>query len=166
VDRREVLTSLSLCSVFTPLGWSQRVGDRYALPVSRQHKQEARHATTFLSKSGRKGGSCRRYTDFSCQPGSRPDPRVAALGIISSDDILASVPAMTTVLRVALIATLFATRCLAQTGAVTFYTPGNSAKGVAASLLPRSQQPFTGWLFDGPQRLVHVRPGRFMKPHT
>jgi hypothetical protein len=84
------------------------------------------------------------------------------MGMISSGDILASVPTMTTVLRVALIATLFAPRCLAQTGTVTFYTPGNSAKSVAASLLPKSQQPFTGWLFDGPQRLAHVRSGRFM----
>jgi hypothetical protein len=75
-----------------------------------------------------------------------------------SGDILASVPTMTTVLRVALMATLFATRCLAQTGTVTFYTPGNSAKSVAASLLPKSQQPFTGWLFDGPQRLVTCDP--------
>ncbi len=72
---------------------------------------------------------------------------------------------MNTVLRVALIVTLSATSCLAQTGSVTFYTPGNSAKNVATSLLPRSQQPFTGWLFDGPQRLAHVSPGRFMTFH-
>jgi hypothetical protein len=72
---------------------------------------------------------------------------------------------MTSVLRVALMATLFATRCLAQTGTVTFYTPGNSTKSVAAGLLPKSQQPFTGWLFDGSQRLAHVRPGRFMTFH-
>ena len=87
------------------------------------------------------------------------------MDMISPGDILASVPAMTTVLRVALIAALFAARCPAQTGTVTFYTPGNSAKSVAASLLPKSQQPFTGWLFDGPQRLAHVRPGRFMTFH-
>jgi len=73
---------------------------------------------------------------------------------------------MTTVFRIALIATLFATRCLAQTGTVTFYTPGVSAKNVAAaSFIPKSQQPFTGWLFDGPQRLAHMRPGRFMTFH-
>jgi hypothetical protein len=48
---------------------------------------------------------------------------------------------------------------------VTFYTPGNSAKSLASSVLPRSEQPFTGWLFDGPQRLAHVRPGRFMTFH-
>jgi hypothetical protein len=75
------------------------------------------------------------------------------------------VSAMSPVLRVVLIATLFATRCLAQTGTVIFYTPGNSAKSVAASLLPKSRQPFTGWLFDGPQRLAHVRPGRFITFH-
>lgn len=85
--------------------------------------------------------------------------------MISPADILASVRTMTSVLRVALITTLIATRCLAQTGTVTFYTPGNSAKRLAASLLPKSQQPFTGWLFDGPQRLVHMRPGRFMTFH-
>ena len=72
---------------------------------------------------------------------------------------------MTTLVRIALIATLAATRCLAQTGNVTFYTPSNSAKSVAAGLLPRSQQPFTGWLFDGPQPLAHLRPGRFMTFH-
>ncbi len=52
-----------------------------------------------------------------------------------------------------------------QTGTVTFYTPGNSVKSVSAGLLPRSQQPFTGWLFDGTQRLAHVSPGRFMTFH-
>jgi hypothetical protein len=87
------------------------------------------------------------------------------MGMVSPGAILTSVPAMTPVLRVVLIATLFATRCLAQSGTVTFYTPGNSAKSVGASLLPKSQQPFTGWLFDGPQRLAHVRPGRFMTFH-
>src|SRR5579872_1399674 len=72
---------------------------------------------------------------------------------------------MKTLLCVALIATLFVPSCLAQTGAVTFYTPGYSVKNVSAGLLPRSQQPFTGWLFDGPQPLAHVRPGRFMTFH-
>jgi len=69
---------------------------------------------------------------------------------------------MTALLRFVLIGTLSAASCLAQTGTVTFYTPGNSAKGEAASLLPKSKQPFTGWLFDGPQRMAHVHPGRFM----
>src|SRR6185369_6571548 len=72
---------------------------------------------------------------------------------------------MRTLLRVALIAMLSNSSCLAQTGTVTFYTPGNSVKSVSAGLLPRSQQPFTGWLFDGTQRLAHVSPGRFMTFH-
>jgi hypothetical protein len=72
---------------------------------------------------------------------------------------------MKTVLRVALIAILFVPSGFAQTGTVTFYTPGNSVKSTAAGLLPRSQQPFTGWLFDGTQRLAHVRPGRFITFH-
>jgi hypothetical protein len=72
---------------------------------------------------------------------------------------------VTTPLRLALIAILSAASCLAQTGAVALYTQGNSAKSVAAGVLPSSQQPFTGWLFDGPQRLAHVRPGRFMIFH-
>jgi len=73
---------------------------------------------------------------------------------------------MTTALRLALIAMMLSLiPCFAQTGTVTFYTPGNSAKSVAAGLLPRSQQPFTGWLFDGQQRLAHVRPNRFMTFH-
>lgn len=65
-------------------------------------------------------------------------------------------------LRASLIATLSATCCLAQAGMVTFYTPSNSVKSATAGVLPRSQQPFTGWLFDGSQRLAHVRAGRFM----
>ena len=72
---------------------------------------------------------------------------------------------MKTVFRLALIATLFVASCLAQTGTVTFYSPGNSVKSTTASLLPTSQQPFTGWLFDGPQPLVHVQPGHFMSFH-
>ena len=73
---------------------------------------------------------------------------------------------MKTPFRVALVAVLLSVpSCFAQTGTVTFYTPGNTVKSVAASLLPRSQQPFTGWLFDGTQRLAHVSPGRFMTFH-
>jgi hypothetical protein len=55
--------------------------------------------------------------------------------------------------------------CMAQTGTVTFYTPGNNAKSTAAGLLPRSRQPFTGWLFDGSQRLAHVQAGRVITLH-
>lgn len=72
---------------------------------------------------------------------------------------------MNTFFSVALIAILSASGCFAQTGTVVFYTPGNSVKSVAAGLLPRSQQPFTGWLFDGPQRLAHVQASRFMVFH-
>jgi hypothetical protein len=73
---------------------------------------------------------------------------------------------MNVYLRTALIAVFSATSCLAQTGTVIFYTSGGSAKSLVAGLyLPKSQQPFTGWLFDGPQRLARVRPGRFMDFH-
>jgi len=57
---------------------------------------------------------------------------------------------------------LSAATCAAQTGTVTFYTPGNTLKSETASLLPKSEQPFTGWLFDGEQRLAHVQRGRFV----
>lgn len=72
---------------------------------------------------------------------------------------------MTTCFRVFLITIVLAIPCFAQSGTVIFYTDAYSAKNTAASLLPRSQQPFAGWLFDGPQPLVHVRPGRFMAFH-
>jgi hypothetical protein len=52
-----------------------------------------------------------------------------------------------------------------RSAVVTFYTPGNTAKSVAAGLLPRSHQPFTGWLFDGRQRLAHIQHNRFMTLH-
>lgn len=69
---------------------------------------------------------------------------------------------MTTLIRLAFFAALSAVPGLAQTGTVTFYTPGNTFRSATAGFLPRSRQPFTGWIFDGSQRLVHVRPGRFM----
>jgi len=72
---------------------------------------------------------------------------------------------MKTLLRVALVATLSAASCFAQTGTVTFYTPGNSVKSASAGVLPKSHQPFTGWLFDGTQQLAHVSPGRFITVH-
>lgn len=73
---------------------------------------------------------------------------------------------MVTFLRLALIAMLLpVAHCLAQTSTVTFYTPSNTVKSTAAGLLPRSRQPFTGWLFDGPQPLAHFRPGRFITLH-
>jgi len=73
--------------------------------------------------------------------------------------------AMMTFLRVVLIGLLLIPSCLAQKATITFYTPGNSVKNVSAGLLPKSRQPFTGWLFDGPQRLAHVSPGRFITLH-
>ncbi len=76
---------------------------------------------------------------------------------------------MKTFLRVALIATLSATCCLAQTGTITFYSQGISAKSEASVFLPKSEQPFGGlqggWLFDGPQRLARIRMGRFATFH-
>jgi len=73
---------------------------------------------------------------------------------------------MNTLLRVALIAAISVAPCLGQNGTVIFYTPGESVKSVTAGLLlPKSHQPFTGWLFDGPHQLAHVRPGRFMIFH-
>ena len=82
---------------------------------------------------------------------------------------LAWVPAMTLGLRIALIAALSVTYCLAQTGTVTFYSRSISAKNVATEFLPESEQPFGGlqggWLLDGPQRLARVRMGRFITFH-
>jgi photosystem II stability/assembly factor-like uncharacterized protein len=73
---------------------------------------------------------------------------------------------MSKFLRIVLIATLYVTPCLAQTGTVTFYTPRNTVKSEAAGVtLPRSRQPFNGWVFDGPQRLAHMHVGRFMTFH-
>jgi hypothetical protein len=69
-------------------------------------------------------------------------------------------------LRAVLIAAVLVRPSLAQTGTVIFYTDANSAKKITAGLLlPKSQQPFTGWLFDGSQRLAHVRPRRFIAFH-
>jgi hypothetical protein len=72
-------------------------------------------------------------------------------------------------LRIALIAALFTTCCLAQTGTVTFYSANVSAKSEGQILLPKSEQPFGGlqggWIFDGSQRLARVRIGRFVTFH-
>ncbi|MGB6975550.1 MAG: hypothetical protein WBD67_12785 [Terracidiphilus sp.] len=76
---------------------------------------------------------------------------------------------MTSLLRFALIAILSATSCLAQTGTVTFYSQGLSAKNAATAFLPKSEKPFGGmqggWLFDGTQRLARIRAGRFVIFH-
>jgi hypothetical protein len=69
---------------------------------------------------------------------------------------------MNTLLRVALIAALSATCCLAQTGTVAFFTPGISAKSEAAVFLPKSQQPFTGLGPTGPGKgplVINVKDG-------
>ena len=72
----------------------------------------------------------------------------------------------TPLLRVAIIAVLSTACGRAQTGTVTFYSQSLSAKSEAASILPKSEQPFGGlqggWVFDGPQRLARVRMGRFV----
>jgi hypothetical protein len=66
------------------------------------------------------------------------------------------------IVRIA-IALLFAgAPCLAQTGTVTFYSDAMTAGVMAKSMLPKGQQPFFGWLFDGKQRLAHMRAGRLM----
>lgn len=64
------------------------------------------------------------------------------------------------------LAALIAAPCLAQTGSVTFYSNALTAKEVVKlTLVPVGEQPFTGWLFDGPQRLAQARAGRFMTFH-
>jgi hypothetical protein len=56
-----------------------------------------------------------------------------------------------------------ATPCFAQTGTVTFYSIGLSVKeAVKDSVIPVGTVPFTGWLFDGDQRLAHVQGGHLM----
>lgn len=70
-----------------------------------------------------------------------------------------------TFFRVALCTILLGTSCLAQTGIVTFYSPGISFKGEASVMFPRSRQPFDGRLFDGTQELAQFRHGRFATFH-
>lgn len=56
--------------------------------------------------------------------------------------------------------------CFAQTGTVTFYSIRLSAKQeVKAAVVPVGTVPFTGWIFDGNQRLAHAQGGRFMSFH-
>ncbi len=56
--------------------------------------------------------------------------------------------------------------CVAQTGTVTFYSPKTSAKqGLKDAVVPVGTIGFTGWLFDGDQRLAHAQIGRFMSFH-
>ncbi len=53
--------------------------------------------------------------------------------------------------------------CWAQSGTVTFYfaQPGFGQE-VADGVLPFGKVPFTGFLYDGSQRMAHARAGRFV----
>lgn len=57
----------------------------------------------------------------------------------------------------------FALPCCAQTGTVTFYfaQPGIGQE-VADAVLPVGKVPFTGFLYDGSQRMGRARGGRFV----
>lgn len=73
---------------------------------------------------------------------------------------------MSILLRVSLFAIFLGTDCLAQTGTVTFYSPGISLKSEAEGMLPtKSQQPFDGRLLEGTQKIVQFRHGRFAVFH-
>jgi hypothetical protein len=78
-------------------------------------------------------------------------------------------PAVKTILRFLLIATLASPYCLAQTGTVTFYSRSITVKSGAEVYLPKSEQPFGGlqggWVLDGSQRLAKIRMGRFVTFH-
>ncbi len=53
---------------------------------------------------------------------------------------------------------VFARTAFAQTAQVTFYASGSQAK----LLLPKSEDAaFVGWIYDGPQKLTLLAPGRF-----
>jgi hypothetical protein len=63
-------------------------------------------------------------------------------------------------------AVTIAVPCFAQTGTVTFYSIGLSpAQQVKVALVPAGAGPFTGWLFDGSQRMAHAQRGRFIAFH-
>jgi hypothetical protein len=57
--------------------------------------------------------------------------------------------------------------CLAQTGIVTFYsTKLTAAQEIRDYFVPvGTGAPFTGWVFDGKQKMVHAQGGRFMTFH-
>jgi hypothetical protein len=62
--------------------------------------------------------------------------------------------------------TAVAIPCLAQTGTVTFYSIGLSAKQqLKSTIVPVGTAPFTGWLFDGNQRMAHAQRESFMTFH-
>jgi hypothetical protein len=51
----------------------------------------------------------------------------------------------------------------AQTGTVTFYSYALTPKQqVKAAVVPVGTSPFTGWLYDGDQRMAHASRGRFI----
>ena len=63
---------------------------------------------------------------------------------------------------------LFPLQSFAQTdkASVTFYSIRHSAKQqLKDAVVPVGTIPFTGWLFDGDQKLAHVQRGRFMTFH-
>ena len=56
--------------------------------------------------------------------------------------------------------------CLAETGTVTFYSIGLQAKQqLKDAVVPVGVAPFTGWLFDGNQKMAHAQRERFMIFH-
>jgi hypothetical protein len=68
---------------------------------------------------------------------------------------------MRLVLRLVLVSAFLISPCFAQTGTVTFYSYGASVKDEIPGTLP-TVRPFTGWLFDGQQRLAHAQDGHFV----
>jgi len=56
--------------------------------------------------------------------------------------------------------------CFAQTGTVTFYSGNLPAKdALKTAIVPAGTEPFSGWLFDGDEKLARARIGRFMTFH-
>ncbi|HEX4308431.1 MAG TPA: hypothetical protein VHZ25_00315 [Acidobacteriaceae bacterium] len=67
-------------------------------------------------------------------------------------------------LRIVLVSAFLISPCFAQTGTVTFYSYGASVKTEKAGTMP-TVRPFTGWLFDGQQRLARAQDGHFVTFH-
>ena len=62
--------------------------------------------------------------------------------------------------------TVLGPSCAAQIGSVTFYSPPKTVKeGLKHSVSPAGEISFTGWLYDGDQKLAHASAGRFMTFH-
>ncbi|HEY1499795.1 MAG TPA: hypothetical protein VGF88_09475 [Acidobacteriaceae bacterium] len=64
-------------------------------------------------------------------------------------------------LRIAFVTVFLVSPCIAQTGTVTFYSYGVSVKNEKAGMMP-TVRPFSGWLFDGQQRLAHAQDDHFV----